>query len=335
MPDQLEALFADLRAETLPHVRPPGTEAARHTVRRRRTRRTVATAAVALTVAGGLAAANLPTERQRPVSPAERMNDLVDAARLALDDQLPKLTGRLETGAVEAGGRLAFAGVTPGGYTMAVTCAGPGLITIDIEQARNADESAVLGRRIVPCAESPVVAVTPILITFKGPVLVSVAGNWQAAGNAVYAVKLGDDGPSGDDALHDDDAAAADESIRNADRAAEVLTSAGATSPLRVTTEQMRTRQATGYARPGNLELRFACAGPGSLNLTVAAVPPGGVPTSDHQALLSLDVLCDRSPWLTKEDVLSLPADTTLMIIVVPDGPARNHAGWAYQVSPA
>jgi hypothetical protein len=98
VPDQLEELFADLRADTLPRVRPPGTQAARHTVRRRRTTRTVATAAVVLAAAGGLIASNLQLAKERQAPPAERQNNPVDTAKRALDTQLPRLAGRPMTG---------------------------------------------------------------------------------------------------------------------------------------------------------------------------------------------------------------------------------------------
>jgi hypothetical protein len=192
VPDQLEVLFADLRAETLPQVRPPGTAAARHTVRRRRTTRNVAAATVALAVAGGLVATRLPHAEPPPVSPAERMAGLVGSARLALDDQLPKLAGRLTTGPVETEKTVAFVGLRPGGYTVAVTCAGAGTIALDIEQTRSAAESAVYGRHTVSCAERPVVAVMTFRITDSDPVVLTATGDAQAAGDAGFALELGD-----------------------------------------------------------------------------------------------------------------------------------------------
>jgi hypothetical protein len=331
-------LFADLRADTLPRVRPPGTEAARHTVRSRRTRRTVATAAVALAVTGGLVATTAPlTTTRHQDSSAGRMRKLADTAKRALDAQLPKLTGRLKTGTVEAEETLTFPGTEPGDYTLAVTCAGPGQITIDVAQARNADESSVLGRQIVRCGENPIAEVMPFWLSFRSPAVITITGGTWAVGNAAYAVELG--GAYGrqpdDDVLHDDDAVAADESIRNADRAAARLTADGVASSLRVTTEQMRTRQSIGYVRPGNFQLWFACVGPGSLNLSVAAVPADGVVTGDSREILSGEFSChDLGSVRTDPGDFSLPENTTLMISVVPDGAARNHAGWAYQVNP-
>jgi hypothetical protein len=336
--DQLEALFADLRAETLPQVRPPGIEAARHTVRRRRTTRTVATAAVAVAVAGGLVATAAPPATVRHQdSPAGQMRELAGVAKRALDDQLPRLAGRQQSGTVEEVTTLTFPGIEPGEYTLALACAGPGQITIDIEQARDADESSVLGRQIVRCGERPIVEVMPFRLSFRTPAVITITGGTQAVGNAAYAAELG--GPygrqQGDDVLHDDDAVAADESIQNADRAAARLTRDGVAAPLRVTTEQMRSRRSTGYVRPGNFKLWIACVGPGSLNVSVAAVPAGGVVTGDGQEILAGEFSCHEPATVsTADDDFSLPENTTMVISVVPDGAARNHAGWAYQVNP-
>src|SRR4051812_17654013 len=52
MPDQFDDLFASLRSETLPQVRPPGTASARETVRRRRTGRRIAAVTSAVALAG-------------------------------------------------------------------------------------------------------------------------------------------------------------------------------------------------------------------------------------------------------------------------------------------
>lgn len=52
--EQLQVLFADLRADTTVRVRPPGARAARRTVRHRRTVQSVAAGATVLAAAGGL-----------------------------------------------------------------------------------------------------------------------------------------------------------------------------------------------------------------------------------------------------------------------------------------
>ncbi|MET8148374.1 hypothetical protein ACIBSW_27420 [Actinoplanes sp. NPDC049668] len=339
MPDQLEALFADLRAETLPRVRPPGAEAARHTVRRRRARtRNAAAATVALAVAGGLIATRLPQTEERP---AERLTDLVASARRALEDQLPKLAGRLTTGVVTGHRRLTFADLRPGGYTLAVTCAGSGTVTIDIEQVRSSEEPRVLGVQTVSCGRTPAVAIMTFRLTKTGPVAISASGDAGAAGSAGYALELGDgDGASdylpGSDVLHSDDAVASDESAENSGRAADMLTTGHELTPLRVTTEQMRARREVSYLPPGKFELRIVCAGPGTLNLLVAAVPPGGVVSGEHYALMSRHTPCqEATPLTVHADVLSLPNSQSLVIIAVPDPAARNRAGWAFQVSPA
>ncbi|MEU4221515.1 hypothetical protein, partial [Actinoplanes sp. NPDC026623] len=301
----------------------------------------VAAATVALAVAGGLVATRLPHAEPPPVSAAERMAALVGSARLALDDQLPKLAGRLTTGPVETEKTVTFAGLRPGGYTLAVTCAGAGTIVFDIEQTRSAAESAVYGRHTVSCAESPVVAVMTFRIRDSNPVVITATGDPRAAGNAGFALELGDgDGtanyPPGTDALHDDGAVASEESTGNANRAADLLTANQMVAPVRVTTEQMRFQLTTGYATPGDFQLRIVCAGPGTVDLTVAAVPPGGLATEDHYALTSGEIPCQEAATrLQGEEIYTLPKGTTLVLVAIPDQAARNHAGLAYEVVPA
>lgn len=95
MPDDLDELFAELRAATLPRVRPPGIDAARRTARRRRrTSRTVAVAAVALVVAGGLVITGHPLRGAPRTAPAERLKDLAGTGERALDTQLPEPADR-------------------------------------------------------------------------------------------------------------------------------------------------------------------------------------------------------------------------------------------------
>jgi hypothetical protein len=335
VPDQLEKLFTDLRAGVLPEVRPPGTAAARHTVRRRRTTRTVVAAATAaLAVTGGVVAINLPRTPERQESPA----DLTGSARLALDSQLPKLTGRLRTGAVEAEGRLTFPDLAAGGYTLAVTCAGAGSVRIDAELVRSAEETAVLGGQIVSCAHDALVSVMTFRLPDRGPVVITAEGDGSAAGHSAYALELGDGDGSGDyqpeGALYDPDAVPSDESSWNAGRATAVFPQGGAGAPVQVTTEQLRGEEATGYSRTGDFELQVVCSGPGNLTMTVGAVPPGGDLTADSQALVTAEVPCNVDPATSLNDILSLPKGTTLLIVTVPDQAAWNRAGWAYRVTP-
>jgi hypothetical protein len=336
MTDQLDELFADLRTQALPQVRPPGAEAARHTVRRRR-RRTRTAAAVVLAVAGGVVTAGLLIGGEHRVQPAERTKGLVETAKRALDKQLPYVAGRPMSGGVETGGAVTFADLAPGRYMLAVTCAGPGVLTVDAELVRGPKESSLLGGQVVSCTDAPQVAVMTFRLPVKGPVVVSADGDARAAGNSGYALELAD----GDATGSGHDTVPAAESTWNASRASDVLKAAGTMNPMEVTAGQTTTEgfsAVTGLAQPpGDYDFQLVCAGPGSLSLTVMAVPvDDGVLADTGSVLMSGQVECsDTDPVLDETGTLTLPEDSGFLIIAVPDQQARDRAGWAYRLSPA
>src|SRR5687767_4615156 len=109
MPDQLDTLFADLRAETLPRTRPPGVTAVRRTVRRRRCRKVAgATLALAAVAGGGYAYQVLPGRSTAPAdTPAGREAVAIEAVRLGRPQHPSLLSGSgTVTGGVIARGQL-------------------------------------------------------------------------------------------------------------------------------------------------------------------------------------------------------------------------------------
>lgn len=124
MTDQLDDLFRDLRAETLTTVRPPGTAAARSTLRRRRRNRTAGAAAcLAVAGIGGvgthlLGPARTPDVGDRPVRAAAAIGPRPDA----------RFSGQ---GAVQTG-VLAQGLVLAGRYTLTLSCVGRGRVTLSI-----------------------------------------------------------------------------------------------------------------------------------------------------------------------------------------------------------
>jgi hypothetical protein len=144
MPDQIEQLFADLRAETLPTVRPPGTEPLRRAVRRRRAVVSATTAVTALGLAA-LIAVTRPDGAPEPVAVPSSPTHYSDAeltARitetLRLDDpryaglNAVRLAGTPEPGRPVLGGT----------YDIRTTCYGSGSIEIVVN-----DTVA----RVLPC----------------------------------------------------------------------------------------------------------------------------------------------------------------------------------------
>jgi hypothetical protein len=131
--DQLEDLFADLRADTLTRVRPPGAAAAHQTVRRRRTTRTTGAAAfVAVVAAGGIGShvlGPLPffgVAAPDPATLAERQGRAATAVGLNPDDQRQT---RLSGQGIAAAGVIATGLLVAGTYTLRIACVGPGRLT--------------------------------------------------------------------------------------------------------------------------------------------------------------------------------------------------------------
>ena len=124
MTDQLDDLFRDLRAETLTTVRPPGSAAARSTLRRRRRNRTAGAAAcLAVAGIGGvgthlLGVARTPDVGDRPFRAASAIGSTAGA----------RFSGQ---GAAESG-LLAQGLVMTGHYTLTLACAGRGKLTLSI-----------------------------------------------------------------------------------------------------------------------------------------------------------------------------------------------------------
>ena len=340
MPDHFEELFADLRVATIPHVRPPGIDAARRTARRRRrTTRTAAAAAVALAVTGGLVVTGLPLRGGHRVAPAERVRDLTDTAKRALGAQRPDLAGQPLSGPVTADGEVTFPDRPAGAHSLALACAGPGKVTVEARLIRNGDSTA-LGGSVVSCATTPTAAVMTFRLSAAGSVVVALTGDPAAVGSAGYAVAMGDGDETGTSGVTGQQGPPEPESTWNAARAADVLTAAGRLSPAQVTTEQVRTTMHfTGpgtRATPGDYELALVCAGPGTLTLTVQTVGVSDGKIADSgKTVLERQVEClDEDPRLGETDLLSLPRNFAFLITAVPDGDARDRAGWAYHLGP-
>lgn len=166
MSDRFEQLFEQARPDAIRTIRPPGTEAVRRTVRRRR-RRTVLFAAVAvLAVLGGVTVLRQPG----PGRIDEPVNGVTSAPHAVVD------TDKL---AAQAHAALGKAPSTPavdrqaavnqnysqassrylGGLTLSAACAGDGSFTLVVSgipgSESTSSEHVELARITVPCAADP------------------------------------------------------------------------------------------------------------------------------------------------------------------------------------
>ncbi|OJF14250.1 hypothetical protein [Couchioplanes caeruleus] len=321
MPDQFDTLFADMRAETLPQVRPPGPAAARDTVRRRRTTRTVVAASAVLAVAGTLTAVGLSTQRE---TPAERLDRLTAAAQKSVGDK-GSAEGFAVIGSASPESTERFPDLSPGRYTVAVGCGGSGTLTMSVTLTAAAG-STDLGGQVASCAAEPTAARMEVQLPVDGELTVALHAD-QAAGDAVYVMMVARN-EEADQAVPVDP-----ESTWNADRAAQVLSSGGG-RPVRMTTERpgRPTTQRVGAA--GEYRLRMVCAGPGNITVTMAG--PVENPLRPHEAtLLSRTVACtdvDPEPVIVG---VGLEKNTEVTVTVTADGQAHNKAGFAYVLAPA
>ncbi|MEV6601317.1 hypothetical protein AB0M36_31360 [Actinoplanes sp. NPDC051346] len=320
MPDQFDTLFADLRAKTLPEVRPPGPAAARGTVRRRRTTRTVVAASTVLAVAGTLTAVGLPTQRE---TADERLDRLTAAAQKAVDEK-GTAVGVGVIGSASPDSTERYPNLSPGTYTLTVVCGSSGTLTMKATLTAAAG-STDLGGQVASCSAEPVAAQMEVQTPVDGELTVALHAD-RAAGGAAYVMMLTrKPEPWG--------VPVAPESTWNADRAAQILSSGGG-RPVGMTTERpgKPTTQRVGAA--GEYRFRMVCAGPGSVTVTVAG--PVVNPLRPHEAtLLSETVACtdvDPQPALVG---VGLEKDTEVTVKVTADEQAHNKAGFAYVVEPA
>lgn len=178
MTDQLEYLFADLRADTMCEVRPPGAVAARRTLRRRRTNRTVGAAAFLVVAgAGGVTATTMAlSPRADQVEPADRA-----AALAGIDPDAPgsgRGVARSEVVGTEA--------MVAGTYTLAVACVGRGWVSVTLRSAQRQ-----VGQARTHCSEGQQLSVVVTFdLTRGGPVTTEVHADDEAAGRAGYAYQL-------------------------------------------------------------------------------------------------------------------------------------------------
>jgi hypothetical protein len=339
VPDHFEELFAELRTVTLPRVLPPGVDAARRTARRRRrTTRIVTTAAVVAAVAGTLAVAVPPLREGHWTSAAERMTGRLDAAKRAVDTQLPTVARSAVSRPVTADSRSTFTDLEAGSYNLALACAGAGTVTVEARLARGAGDSAVLGGQVVACDEAPQATYLTLRLPLDGSVVITAAGDAAAVDSAGYALDLVPAAGPGNPPNQQE--APAPESTWNAARAAEILTASGRAGAAQVTTERvLTTTHFTGLGMktaPGDYELALVCAGPGTLTLTVQTVATGSGGIADSgPTVLQRQVECrDTDPRVGETDLLTLPEGSGFMLTAAPDPAARNHAGWAYHLTP-
>ncbi|WP_092548917.1 hypothetical protein [Actinoplanes derwentensis] len=202
--DHLEVLFADLRADTLPTVQPPGTVAVRQTVRRRRTGRAVLSAAAAvLVIAGGIA---VSTGHRSAAPPADATPSVTPSAIPSVaEDPLLKqanvarqalLAGQNGTPAIDAaepvvGGYRVEHGKYPGKLLLRVACAGSGHFTLTVDAHDPKVEWKKIAQVPVECSDQPVPASTTFTMVASSTIhRMRLADAMDSSGNGGFAYQV-------------------------------------------------------------------------------------------------------------------------------------------------
>ncbi|WP_305786077.1 hypothetical protein [Symbioplanes lichenis] len=319
MSDQFDDLFAALRTETIPGVRPPGADSARETVRRRRTRkRVVAVTTTALAVLGIAGVTAIP----RLTGPGrEGASAAVDAAERPGGTTLAGLVGLYS--------EPSFPKVAAGDYTVTAACEGTG--SLDVRAVRVAGDGTRtdLGGQTVVCAPDPASRSWQFRMAAAGDIVVTLAGDSGSAETAHYAVTLSRVTAT------DDTFTPSDLTMTNTATARDILERAGL-SAQSMTTELIQLASPWESTADGEFVLRVACVGPGSVALVVTDNAPGsgrsGAELVDEKISCTEEAIPQAYP---SHNRIQYKAGRQLWVTVTPDAAARDVAGFAYALQPA
>jgi hypothetical protein len=313
--DQLEDLFADLRTDTLTAIRPPGTEAARRTVHRRRTTKAVGGAAfVAVIAAGGIGSHLLgplpfgPAGDRDPATLAKRQGRAATQVGLGTGDsrQSPRSMQGIAAAGVIATGLLAA-----GTYTLRLACVGPGRLTalFRVKDAPGVTAHLVNSSTQDCGASKP--AVRTFTLAESAAIEAELRPDGDAADQAGYAFTL---------TLHDADLQRLSDDVARRLRPDPLKGMAeigGPTHKVEIGGERGVTTLSAGSYR-----LRYVCSGVGRVRVTV------GVRGADRAAPSSRTVTCDSSGPVTTFPFEIRPGDG-LVTAIEPDDDAVGQSAYA------
>jgi outer membrane lipoprotein SlyB len=178
MPDQLEEMFAELRTQTVPQVRPPGAEAARRTVRQRRarTRTTVLAGAVLVMIAGAAIGVGRSQLLGDPAGPsAKELNRMATQARKVVEQDVQQPSVLADQGPVRANYTRTHA-VQAGSFLFDASCIGSGELTFVISRTPvdEQDYNVELVEVNVPCLADPEVSAEPFRVRGHTDLVITV-----------------------------------------------------------------------------------------------------------------------------------------------------------------
>jgi hypothetical protein len=253
--DHLDRFFADLRTEAMAEVRPPGTAAARRTVRRRRIGASAVAGVVLAVVVAGVAIGARggdQTEPARPPAPAGELSKWANQVTLAVgvNHQNGPANVLTSTGAGEMHSAHSVIGGT---YEVEAACAGEGVVTVSFDVGAAA--VATMALRCSSPIEPSVYTLAPVAASM-GTIEVRAVPDAAAYGHAAIAYQM---------TLSDDDRTR----LQNTARAAlPGDASASTTTSLLTVAAGVRDQG----VRPGRYQAWFSCVGTGRVRLSAALV---------------------------------------------------------------
>jgi hypothetical protein len=292
MTDQLDDLFRDLRAETLTTVRPPGAVEARRTLRRRRRNRAVGAAACLVAAGFGGVGTHLLGPAAEP-----DVGDRPDQAAAVVE---PTVAARFSGQGAAVSAVVASGVVLAGRYTLALSCVGPGRVTLTVRVG-----GAEMGSTSARCADGRLSSAD-----FSMPDTLTATAEMRAedgaAGQAGYAYAM---------------------TLMDADRdrlAADVVSALPepeGTVAYRRDGSPVGPATASTALDPGRYRVALVCRGTGEITVTLRLT----------QHTQFYDLTCD--PFAFPQQMpLDVPADGNVSVEVVPDAQADRQSAYALRI---
>jgi hypothetical protein len=299
MTDQIERLFEDLRADTMPRIVPPGSAAARGTVRHRRIRRTaMAGAGLAVVVAAGLGF-GIPSHVRPPAPAAAPLPQAeLDVLAKAAATQIGLHDGDRYGGTATApAGRVITIKRVPGTYEIVTACGGEaGNVTVNVSG----------NTWTLPCAPKPAPAHLTMTVTAADPeITLDATPDATARGRyaLAYSMQLSED----------------DQKQLSYDAMAVVGSGDDFGSSGGFLGSELNVQDET--VKAGKYVFTFACAGGGWIKIEIAN-------EDMTRAIKTYQKGCDGKA--TGFDV-DIPTGATAVVMVTPSPYAENQAAVAWR----
>ncbi|GAA3335516.1 hypothetical protein GCM10020358_04150 [Amorphoplanes nipponensis] len=199
MADDLEDLFAGLRADTMPRIRPPGVDRVRRTVRRRRTATAAFAGVLLLALSGTVALLGFPSRPRVPAADSlpqtelDRLTGVADRAVTA-GNPGPAVFSRRGpvTGFVSATEQIYL-----GEIDLQIACAGAGSVTLLVRGTPGSEsgstERVEVARLTAQCTAEPLPAEATFVLGRFVDITVELVDVDSARGRAGFAYRATSD----------------------------------------------------------------------------------------------------------------------------------------------